>query len=73
MTTNSIIDSISETDTDNFNHNSIEIRDSILKYLKQLDDKQRIAYFIATEHLGTSFDILKSIGYIEWKKNQHDS
>jgi hypothetical protein len=71
MTTNSIIESISETD--NFNHYSIEIRDSILKYLKQLDDKQLTAYFIAKEHLGTSFDIVKSIGYIEWKKNQHDS
>jgi hypothetical protein len=71
MTTNSIIDSISETE--NLSHYSVEIRDSILKYLKQLDDKQQIAYFIAKEHLGTSFNIVKSIGYIEWKKNQHDS
>ena len=71
MTTNSIIDPISETE--NLSHYSVEIRDSILKYLKQLDDKQQIAYFIAKEHLGTSFDIVKSIGYIEWKKNKHDS
>ena len=71
MTNNSIIDSISETE--NFNHYSIEIRDSILKYLKQLNDKEQIAYLIAKEHLGTSFDIVKSIGYIEWKKNHHHS
>ena len=71
MTANSIIVSISETE--NLNNYSLEIRDSILKYLKQLDDKQQIAYFIAKEHLGTSFDIVKSIGYVDWKKKQHDS
>jgi hypothetical protein len=46
------------------------VQDSILKYLEQLGDKERIAYFIAKEHLGTSFSILKSIGYISWKKEQ---
>jgi len=46
------------------------VQDSILKYLEQLGDKERIAYSIAKEHLGTSFSILKSIGYISWKKEQ---
>jgi hypothetical protein len=35
-----------------------------------MGDKERIAYSIAKEHLGTSFDIIKSIGYMEWKKRQ---
>jgi|UniRef100_A0A6C0DSD9 hypothetical protein len=47
-----------------------EVQESILKYLEQLGDKERIAYSIAKEHLGTSFNVLKSIGYITWKKEQ---
>lgn len=47
-----------------------DIQESILKYLEQLGDKERIAYSIAKEHLGTSFNIVKSIGYITWKKEQ---
>jgi len=47
---------------------SIEIQQSVSQYLKQLSDKERIAYGIAKEHLGTSFNIIKSIGYTTWKK-----
>jgi len=47
-----------------------DVQDSILKYLEQLGDKERIAYSIAKEHLGTSFNIIRSIGYITWKKEQ---
>jgi hypothetical protein len=47
-----------------------EVRKSIIKYLEQLGDKERIAYSIAKEHLGTSFDVVKSIGYLAWKKSQ---
>jgi hypothetical protein len=47
-----------------------DVQESILKYLEQLGDKERIAYSIAKEHLGTSFNVLKSIGYINWKKEQ---
>lgn len=47
-----------------------DVQDSILKYLEQLGDKERIAYSIAKEHLGTSFNVTKSIGYITWKKEQ---
>ena len=47
-----------------------DAQESILKYLEQLGDKERIAYSIAKEHLGTSFNVLKSIGYITWKKEQ---
>ena len=46
----------------------IEIQQSVIQYLKQLSDKERVAYIIAKEHLGTSFNIVKSIGYISWKK-----
>jgi hypothetical protein len=41
-------------------------QNSILKYLKQLDTKEQIAYKIAMEHLGSSFHIIRSNGYQEW-------
>lgn len=49
---------------------TLEVQQSIKKYLEQLGEKERIAYLIAKEHLGTSFDVVKSIGYINWKKSQ---
>ena len=56
--------------TDNLEKYPEEVRQYIIKYLEQLGDKERVAYSIAKEHLGTSFDIVKSIGYLTWKKNQ---
>ena len=43
----------------------------IYNYLSQLDEHNKQAYLIAYNHLGTSFNILKSNGYKEWinKKN----
>jgi hypothetical protein len=38
----------------------------IYQYLNQLDEHHKQAYLIAKEHLGTSFNILKSNGYKEW-------
>ena len=35
-------------------------------YLNEMDDHHRKAYFIAYDHLGTSFNILKSNGFKEW-------
>lgn len=37
-------------------------------YLKTFDEKELKAYNIAAEHLGMSFQLEKSIGYIAWKK-----
>jgi hypothetical protein len=51
-----------------FEKYSPDIRESILEYLAQLNEKEQIAYTIAKDHLGTSFNIIKSIGYMEWKK-----
>lgn len=46
---------------------SEEERENVLKYLEQLSEKEKKACQIANDHLGSSFNILKSIGYIEWK------
>lgn len=59
--------------TDNLEKYPDSVRLSIIKYLEQLGDKERTAYTIAKEHLGTSFDIVKSIGYITWKKNRDNN
>lgn len=37
-------------------------------YLKQLDSKEQIVYEIAKDHLGSSFNLELSIGFIKWKK-----
>lgn len=48
-----------------------EYQKKIYDYLSQLDEHNKQAYLIAFNHLGTSFNILKSNGYKEWinKKN----
>ena len=43
-----------------------ETQDSVRKYLQQLNDKEKKAYKIAKDHLGTSFHIVRSVGYSEW-------
>ena len=53
---------------DNFeNYNTIE-KELVFNYLKQLNKIERQAYTIGKEHLGSSFNILKSNGFIDWKK-----
>jgi hypothetical protein len=43
---------------------------SIKEYLKSLNKQERKTLEIAKDHLGTSFNIRKSIGYITWKNKQ---
>jgi hypothetical protein len=40
------------------------------KYLSTLNDKEMQSYLIAKSHLGSSFCLEKSNGFIEWKKEQ---
>jgi len=43
----------------------------INKYLNSLNKIEKVAFNIAKEDLGTSFDIEKSIGFLNWiKKNK---
>lgn len=43
-------------------------KDNIDEYKKGLTQQERMVMKIAEEHLETSFDITKSIGYLEWEK-----
>lgn len=42
------------------------------EYIASMSEKKKIAYLIAKEHLGTSFDIQKSIGYQTFIKTKPD-
>jgi hypothetical protein len=50
------------------NYNNEDIQQTILSYLKTFGVVEKKAFVIAKKHLGTSFHILKSTGYQEWKK-----
>jgi hypothetical protein len=39
-------------------------------FLESLSTKERKSYEIAKSHLGMSFDLVKSVGFIEWKKQK---
>jgi hypothetical protein len=43
------------------------------KYIESLDKKELQSYNIAKNHLGSSFELFKSIGFIQWKKNNQKS
>jgi len=45
---------------------------SIEEYLKSLNEQERKTLEIAKDHLGTSFNIKKSIGYITWKTKKNN-
>jgi len=49
---------------------SEEQQKEIYQYLVEMTDHERIAYAIALNHLGTSFNVYRSNGFIEWKKNK---
>ncbi len=44
--------------------------DLIREYLDGLSEIQRMAYHIAVDHLGTSFNLVRSNGYQDWLKER---
>ena len=52
----------------NFSSHTEEQQANILLYIETLSPIQQKALKIAKTHLGTSFDILRSNGYVNWKK-----
>jgi hypothetical protein len=49
---------------------SVEKQREIFDYLSHLDELNIKAYNIALNHLGSSFDILRSNGFKEWKQSK---
>lgn len=54
----------------NFAQFTKEEQTLIIEYLNQLNPMQQQVYIIAKDHLGSSFHILKSNGFIEWYKRK---
>ena len=52
-----------------FEKYSLENQELVINYLKYLNIIERQAYSIGKSHLGTSFNVLKSNGFIDWIKN----
>ena len=52
-----------------FEKYDISTKESIINYLKQLNPIEKQAYTIGKSYLGSSFNVLKSNGYIDWNKN----
>ena len=50
--------------------NTTEVKENaeVQGYLESMSEKDRIAYNIAKEHLGSSFTVEKSVGFLRWKK-----
>ena len=48
----------------------INLLDEINEYKKQLKEKEKLALEKAEEILGDSFEIEKSLGFLEWKKTK---
>jgi hypothetical protein len=51
---------------DNFESLEPDLKANLLQYLNQLDPIERKAYKIAKEHLGSSFNVVKSNGFCDW-------
>ena len=53
----------------NFENYDTKTQELIVNYIKHLDKIERQAYTIGKKHLGSSFNIVKSNGFIVWNKN----
>ena len=67
---NSSDDTIMTIHTANACINGGSEKEYIDEYLNTLTEKQKIAYKIAVDMLGTSFDVEKSLGFKKWMKEE---
>ena len=46
-----------------------EAQEELIKqYVASLTEQEKLVFAIAQDHLGASFDVVRSIGFIEWRK-----
>ena len=55
---------------DNFDTWDPDLKANVIEYLSQLNPIEKKAYKIAKEHLGSSFNIVKSNGYCDWLRGK---
>jgi hypothetical protein len=54
-------------------HYPIELQREIFEYLSGLDEIDRKGYQIAYDHLGTSFNIMRSNGFKTWQSKKSNT
>jgi hypothetical protein len=47
---------------------TLEMCNSVKQYIESFTPKEMQAYLIAKSHLGSSFSLYKSVGFLQWKK-----
>lgn len=52
------------------NQNKNQNQQEISNYISSLTEQEKQTLEIAKSHLGTSFNIMKSIGFLNWKAKQ---
>jgi hypothetical protein len=70
MSTTHDFSSLNVKISDNVKAYSPEKQQEIFQYLSEMDEINRQAYNIAFYHLGSSFDVLRSNGFKEWKNSK---
>jgi hypothetical protein len=53
-----------------FEKYDVVVQQLIIQYIKQLNTIEKLAYKIGKQHLGSSFNVVKSNGYNTWLKKQ---
>jgi hypothetical protein len=53
--------------------NDNKLVDDCQAYIDSLSPKEKRAYLIAVNHLGMSFTLEKSVGFLQWKKTRDAS
>jgi len=59
------------TEIDGANKETLSLETLLRLYIDSLSEKETMAYNIAKQHLGTSFSLPKSNGFLEWKKRNY--
>jgi hypothetical protein len=70
MTTPIDFDSLNIKISNNVKAYPYDKQKEIFEYLSEMDEMNKKAYQIAFDHLGSSFDVLRSNGYKEWKNSK---
>jgi hypothetical protein len=52
-------------------YKSKKMESLLQQYIKSLDEKELQAYHIAKSHLGSSFNLEKSVGFLKWLEKQN--
>jgi hypothetical protein len=64
---NTVIIPVSESPS--YKMNEINKNKQVDLYIQSLNEKELKAYLIAKSHLGTTFAVEKSVGFLKWKQN----